>query len=90
MLADDGVRLWVDGDLVIDDWSAHAPEWRRSALVDLVAGETYDLVLEYFEDGGGAEVYLYWSSYSQFEALIPASQLYPTATPTPTQRPTRI
>lgn len=26
--SDDGARLWGDGDLIIDDSAAHAPEWR--------------------------------------------------------------
>ncbi len=89
-LNDDGVRLWVDGNLVIDDWSGHAPEWRSSAPITLAAGERYDLVLEYFESGGGAQVHLHWESYSQAAGVIPASQLYPVipSAPTPTESPT--
>ena len=53
----DGVRLWVDGKLIVDDWSSHA--W-KTPLVDLVfeAGKKYDLKLEYFHNGGDSRVQL--------------------------------
>jgi hypothetical protein len=60
---DDGVRLWVNGVLLIDKWQDQGAEW-RSASIALTAGEKYDLVLEYFENGGDATCQLYWSAYS--------------------------
>src|SRR5205085_445858 len=49
---DDGYRLWVNGKLIIDNWTTHAPETRRAA-VELEAGRAYDIKLEYFQGGGG-------------------------------------
>jgi beta-glucosidase len=55
--ADDGTRLWVDGELVIDDWNDHIAVIRASRL-RLEAGRDHELKLEYYEHTGGAQVQL--------------------------------
>ncbi len=55
--ADDGVRVWLDGRLVIDDWLAHWEE-PRHADVRLEAGKTYPLVVEYFDGDRMASLHL--------------------------------
>ncbi|HZU85340.1 MAG TPA: glycoside hydrolase family 3 C-terminal domain-containing protein, partial [Polyangiaceae bacterium] len=60
---DDGYRLSIDGKRVVEDWNDHGPR-RRSAVMTLQAGRAYDLALEYYEHGGGAEIRL---SYAKFE-----------------------
>ncbi|WP_437959362.1 PA14 domain-containing protein [Sorangium sp. So ce119] len=77
--SDDGVRVWVDGALVIDNWTAHSPT-DDSATLSLVAGQSYDLKVEYFDSGGGALSRLYWSSPSQVREVIPQGRLYTTGT----------
>jgi len=58
--ANDGARLWLDGRLVIDEWTT-APRLRAlSTFVDLDAGKPHELRLEYFEDERDAEVRLGW------------------------------
>ena len=54
---DDGYRLWLDGRRILEDWTDHAPR-ARAAVATLEAGRSYDIVLEYYEHGGGAEVHL--------------------------------
>lgn len=73
--ADDGARLWVDGELLIDDWEGSPGE--TSASITLEAGQHYDLRLEYFENYFNASVFLLWSSESEPKTVIPQSQLYP-------------
>ena len=51
-MADDGVRLWVNGQLLIDNWVDQAVATRTSAPVALVAGTRYDIRMEYYEHGG--------------------------------------
>ena len=51
-MADDGVRLWVNGQLVIDNWVDQGVTTRSSAPVALVAGALYDIKMEYYEHGG--------------------------------------
>ncbi len=53
--SDDGARVELDGRTVLDSWSAHRAE-TKSATVDLTAGRTYDLTVEYFQGGGDAVV----------------------------------
>jgi hypothetical protein len=80
---DDGVRLWVDGQLIVDHWVDQSPtEW--SGTIALSAGIQYDIEMEYYENGGGAVAELRWSSASQAKEIIPQGQLYPGELPPPT------
>ncbi|MCA9978452.1 MAG: hypothetical protein KC413_21980, partial [Anaerolineales bacterium] len=56
--ADDGVRLWVNGVLVVDKWQDQIGA-TYSADVSL-AGGTVPVKLEYYENRGGAFVQLNW------------------------------
>ena len=74
---DDGVRLWVNDQLLIDKWVTQGgTEW--SGTIALTAGQKYKIVMEYFESDGGAEATLGWSSASQLKEIIPQANLYPT------------
>lgn len=73
--ADDGARLWVGGQLVVDRWFASGLG-EGSASVPLVAGEYYDLQLEFMEAEGGASVSLAWTQPSAARETIPQAQLY--------------
>lgn len=55
---DDGVRLYVDGELVLDKWIGQSAI--NKVTLDLTSGN-HDLVIEYFENFGGARAKLYWS-----------------------------
>ncbi len=59
--ADDGVRLYIDGKLVIDDWHEHA-ETPHSAEIELQAGKEYDIELDFFDNSQGAVVRLTWGT----------------------------
>jgi outer membrane biosynthesis protein TonB len=75
-LEDDGLRVWIDGQPVIDDWHDHKPAGRRGA-VRLDAGRRYDIKVEYFENGiGHAEVHLRWTSPRQPLEVVPESALW--------------
>ncbi|MGC4032808.1 MAG: PQQ-dependent sugar dehydrogenase [Tepidisphaeraceae bacterium] len=86
LTGDDGVRLWVDGQLLIDKWINQAPT-RYTASVTLAAGEKKDIRVEYYQNTQGATAKLEWKRPGQtaFE-LVPQRQLYPTAgsAPVPT------
>ena len=74
-VADDGVRLWVDGQLLVDDWTSDGVT-THDGTIALAAGKKYDIRLEYYDDVGSAEVSLQWASNSQSLEAIPAAQLY--------------
>jgi len=81
-VSDDGVRLWVNGQLLVDNWTDHAPT-ENSGTIALVAGQLYDIKLELYENGGGAVGKLLWSSASTAKDVVPTSQLYPANATTP-------
>lgn len=56
---DDGVRLWLDGQLVIDMWSGGARRLAEAEVV-LEKGRAYDLRMEYYDGGFNAHAQLGW------------------------------
>ena len=74
--ADDGVRLWVNGRLLVDDWQTHPATLRRATPIRLTAGVRYSIKLEYFENGGSSSVRLLWAYPGQPEQTIPQARLY--------------
>ncbi|MEK8033611.1 PA14 domain-containing protein [Ideonella sp. DXS29W] len=76
--SDDGVRLWINGTAVVDNWTDHAPTVNTTAAIPLTAGTPADIRLEYYERGGGAVMRLHWlTPGSSTFAAIPAAQLQP-------------
>jgi beta-glucosidase len=57
--ADDGMRIYLDGKLIVEDWTEHAPT-TRTAGVSLEAGKSYDVKMEYYESKIGAVAKLVW------------------------------
>jgi hypothetical protein len=74
-LSDDGTRLWIDGRLLIDNWTFHGPT-EDFGTVPLTAGRFHDIRMEMFQGGGGALVRLCWESRSQVKQVIPKSCLF--------------
>ncbi len=81
--ADDGVRLWVNGQLLVDEWVTESPT-TYPASIELNAQQLYNIRMDYFQGNGGAEAMLAWSSPSTPQAIIPQTQLYPYTNPPPT------
>lgn len=78
--SDDGVRLWVNDVLVIDNWTDHALTLDRGTI-DLKAGVAYKIQLDFYENGGNAVIILYWLSKSLALEVIPQSRLYLPSSP---------
>jgi len=57
--ADDGVRLYVDGILVIDDWNVH-PATEKNGEIALSAG-SHTVQVRFFEEAGTASIEVYWA-----------------------------
>jgi hypothetical protein len=63
---DDGARLWVDGQLVLDRWYDQVATTTHQVQVALGAG-VHPVVLEYYEHGGLAAVALTWQRARGYE-----------------------
>jgi hypothetical protein len=79
--ADDGVRLWINGELITpsDTWRINWGDLKANPIT-LHAGQKYNIQLDYFENTQGALARLDWESASQVRQPVPRSQLYPTTT----------
>ncbi len=88
---DDGVRLWVNNQLIVDRWRNQSAA-DRSGTITLVAGQRYSIRMEFFDNTGGASAQLFWSSPSQPREIIPQRYLYSDSTtpPDPIAAPTDL
>lgn len=87
--ADDGVQLWVSdkpidpenpGEPVIDPgaWKLQGEtEYKALEPIKLEAGKAYHIMMEMYENGGGAAARLRWKPAQGVKQIIPASQLIP-------------
>lgn len=73
LTGDNGFRLWVDGDLVIDHWVDDWDKEQNSAPVELEGGKTYDIKVEYFEHEGGSNLHVRWTPPGGEKSAIPQS-----------------
>jgi formylglycine-generating enzyme required for sulfatase activity len=70
LASDDGVRLWIDDQLLIDDWTGHLLTRHRVPIT--LGAEPHKLRLDYFEENLGALLNLRWAMVRQFdEQVIP-------------------
>lgn len=89
--ADDGIRVWIDEQLVLSKWEG-APagaegfvmendnQNKEQGSIQLKAGERYAIKVEYFEKQQNASARLFWSSKSTEKQIVRSSRLYPAAT----------
>ena len=76
--SDDGVRVWVNGQPLINNWTVHAPTLDTSVPITLAAGQRVAITVEYQEFGGGAVMQLSWKPPGAAAfTVIPAGNLYP-------------
>ncbi len=78
--ADDGVRIWVNEELILDGWQSTAADQVFTTEIHLGGGD-YAIRVDYQENEGNAQIQVEW-------AAVPANQ--PTATVTPVTSSGRI
>jgi len=74
--SDDGVRLWLNGVLVVNNWSNHGETWDYATL-NLTAGVPVTVQMEFYENTGGAMARLFWDGPGTNFVAIPSSALRP-------------
>jgi len=72
----DGIRVWVNGQKLIDNWTDH-PITADKGAIALEAGRLYDIKVEHYQNTGSARCQLLWSSASQGAQIVPAAHLFP-------------
>jgi beta-glucosidase len=70
---DDGLRLWLDGKLVIDRWVDRGTTLDRLTL-KLEAGRQYDLKMEFYENTGYSYASLVWALTTGVDSQIKAAE----------------
>jgi autotransporter-associated beta strand protein len=63
-LNSDGVRLFVNGTLVMDKFTDRDTSWNDSATIKLTAGQKVELQMDYYENTGSAVAKLKWTGPS--------------------------
>lgn len=86
---DDGVKLWVNGVVLIDKLIDQAPT-AYSNTITLTAGQQYDIRLDYYENSQGASVQLAWARPGQAFETVPTRVLFPASAPTSNQPPVPV
>lgn len=77
IIGDNGFRLWIDNKLVIDHWVNDWDKEQVAAPIRLVAGQKYAIKVEYFENTGGSNFHMRWSSPSVPKSAIPTEAFTP-------------
>jgi RHS repeat-associated protein len=75
--ADDGVRVWVDDVLTVDEWSNGYARWSRAAPITVAANQTSRIRVQYTNDTGPSSLQLHWTPPSGTRVLIPGASLRP-------------
>ncbi len=71
----DGYRVWVDGQLQVEDWTTHRPATTETKPIHLNKNHVYALRIEYFQTVRGAEARLVWGipGYEENQAVKAAN-----------------
>ena len=75
--SNDGVRLWINGNLVIDNWTQHGTIDDLSVTMQLVKNTRYAVTMEYYDVSGTGVAKLQWKppAWADFGA-VPVTRLY--------------
>jgi beta-glucosidase len=57
----DGYRVWLDGNSIVDDWNMHEPATTLTKKIHLDKGHAYAIKIEYFQHVGYSEARFIWS-----------------------------
>lgn len=74
---DNGFRMWVDDELVIDHWVADWDKEQHSEPVELEKGEQHSVKVEYFEEDGGSNLHVRWTPPGGEKTAVPQSAYTP-------------
>ncbi len=73
--ANNGFRLFLDGQSIIDFWENPTTDSRQSDPIDLVGGTSHSIRMEYYEGTDTAIAQLFWAGNLRQEQVIPQAAL---------------
>lgn len=81
--SDDGARLWVADELLVDalDEEGSAPQRNGTLSFQAQPDQLYEVRLQYRQVSGEARVVFGWQSDNTYPEVVPAEALYPTGVP---------
>ncbi len=82
LITNDGSRLWVDNQWLINAWSPQGTNEYTSRIF-LEEEKYYPIRIDFFEAIGNATCQLLWSSAQVERSIVPSSQLFPAIPPPP-------
>jgi hypothetical protein len=75
--SNDGVRLWINGNLVINNWTAHNTASNQTPVIPLVQDQRYAITIEYYDNTGTGVARLNWMvPGSTSYVTVPKTRLY--------------
>jgi YVTN family beta-propeller protein len=75
--SNDGVRLWINGNLVVDNWTSHATINDVTGNIALTKDQRYTITMEFYDNTNSAVAKLYWKRPGQTTfAIVPTTRLY--------------
>ena len=86
-VVDDGMRLYIDGQLVLDQWEQDTDGTDSEAMreetdvslqgkIRLEKGKRYPIKIEYYETIQNARIHLFWESPSVERQIVPQQNLF--------------
>jgi hypothetical protein len=76
-ISSDGVRLWINGVLVVNNWTNHAAQSDNSPVITLTGNQRYTVRIEFYEAMNSAVAKLKWKRPGQPSfATVPKTRLY--------------
>ena len=79
--SDDGIRVWANDTIQIDNWTPHARTTDFFKL-DMVAGEPVPIIIEYFQGFGSSVAILEWRGPNFGRKLVEPNFMFPEDAPT--------
>jgi hypothetical protein len=74
--SDDGIRVFIDGQPVIDQWKIQGATYHSSAPIKVYKDDYYPFKLEWYEHGDGAVVRLMWRYNGGSWNIVPAEAYF--------------
>lgn len=88
--SDDGIRVVVNGNQIIDRWVTQNAYNEFSGTINLSGDTVYPITVEYYDGWGNASAQLRWSGPGLVKDLVPQANLYtvdPGSSPAPSGQP---